>query len=99
MLVVRDDSEKARQYAAMRGRATALLGGFALLFVPVAVLSHYLRPTPAPFSLGLIRPPAAPALVGGIADWFADTALVRHPRDLAIPPTPLVAERESRSGR
>src|SRR5258707_3112840 len=99
MLVVRDDSEKARQYAAMRGRATALLGGFALLFVAVSVLSHYLRPTRAPFWLGLIRATAEAALVGGIADWFAVTALFRHPMGLPIPHTAIVAKRKDRIGR
>ena len=48
MLVVKDDSEKVRQYAIMRRRATALLAAFAVLFAAMAVLSH-MRPTLAPF--------------------------------------------------
>jgi len=48
MLVVKEDAEKARQYAIMRRRATALLAGFAVLFVVVSVFIH-LRPDVAPF--------------------------------------------------
>ena len=40
MLVVRDDTEKAIQYAIMRRRATALLAAFAVLFVVAAVVRH-----------------------------------------------------------
>lgn len=48
MLVVADDTEKARQYAIMRRRTTALLGAFTLLFIASAALAH-LRPDVAPF--------------------------------------------------
>ncbi|CAN5825006.1 DUF445 domain-containing protein [soil metagenome] len=98
MLVVREDSEKVRQYAIMRRRATALLAGFAVLFVGTAVFSH-LYPTFAPFWIGLVRATAEAAMVGGVADWFAVTALFRHPLGIPIPHTAIVASRKDRIGR
>jgi uncharacterized membrane-anchored protein YjiN (DUF445 family) len=98
MLVVRDDTEKAIQYAIMRRRATALLAAFAALFVGMAVVRH-LYPDVAPFWVGLVRATAEAAMVGGIADWFAVTALFRHPLGIPIPHTAIVAQRKDRIGR
>jgi uncharacterized membrane-anchored protein YjiN (DUF445 family) len=98
MLVVRDDSEKARQYAIMQRRATALLGVFALLFVAVTVVMR-LYPGLSPFWMGLLRATAEAAMVGGVADWFAVTALFRHPMGIPIPHTAIVAQRKDRIGR
>ena len=98
MLVVKDDTEKIRQYAIMRRRATALLAAFALLFVALSVLSH-LRPALSPFWVGLVRATAEAAMVGGVADWFAVTALFRHPLGIPIPHTAIVAHRKDRIGR
>jgi len=98
MLVVKDDSEKVRLYAIMRRRATALLAAFAAIFVLTAVVGH-LRPDIAPFWLGLVRATAEAAMVGGIADWFAVTALFRHPLGIPIPHTAIVAQRKDRIGR
>jgi uncharacterized membrane-anchored protein YjiN (DUF445 family) len=98
MLVVKDDTEKVRQYAIMRRRATGLLAGFALLFVGVSVLIH-LRPEFAPFWMRLVRATSEAAMVGGLADWFAVTALFRHPLGIPIPHTAIVAHRKDRIGR
>jgi uncharacterized membrane-anchored protein YjiN (DUF445 family) len=98
MLVVKDDSEKARQYAVMRKRATALLGVFTLLFIAIAIFAH-LRPGVSPFWVGLLKATAEAAMVGGVADWFAVTALFRHPLGLPIPHTAIVAQRKDRIGR
>src|SRR3954466_7365659 len=98
MLVVKEDTEKARQYAIMRRRATGLLAGFALLFVGVTILVH-VRPDFAPFWVRLVRATAEAAMVGGLADWFAVTALFRHPLGIPIPHTAIVAHRKDRIGR
>ena len=98
MLVVKEDTEKARQYAIMRRRATGLLAGFALLFVGRTVLVH-LRPDFAPFWVRLARATAEAAMVGGLADWFAVTALFRHPLGIPIQHTAIVAQRKDRIGR
>ena len=38
-------------------------------------------------------------MVGGLADWFAVTALFRHPLGIPIPHTAIVAQRKDRIGR
>ena len=75
MLVVKDDTEKVRQYAIMRRRATGLLAGFAVLFVIVSVVAH-LRPEFAPFWVRLVRATArsaaealAPLAAYGLRVW------------------------------
>jgi uncharacterized membrane-anchored protein YjiN (DUF445 family) len=98
MLVVRDDTEKALQYAIMRRRATALLAVFAALFVVAAGVRHF-YPTFSPFLVSLVRATAEAAMVGGVADWFAVTALFRHPLGIPIPHTAIVAQRKDRIGR
>ena len=98
MLVVADDTEKARLYAIMRRRATALLGVFTVLFIASAAFAH-LHPDVAPFWVRLVRATAEAAMVGGIADWFAVTALFRHPLGIPIPHTAIVAQRKDRIGR
>jgi uncharacterized membrane-anchored protein YjiN (DUF445 family) len=98
MLVVKDDTEKARQFAIMRRRATALLGVFAALFAAMTVVIHF-NPGLSPFWLGAVRATAEAAMVGGIADWFAVTALFRHPLGIPIPHTAIVAQRKDRIGR
>jgi uncharacterized membrane-anchored protein YjiN (DUF445 family) len=38
-------------------------------------------------------------MVGGLADWFAVTALFRHPLGIPIPHTAIVPARKDRVGR
>jgi uncharacterized membrane-anchored protein YjiN (DUF445 family) len=44
--------------------------------------------------LGYVQAGAEASMVGGIADWFAVTALFRHPLGLPIPHTALIVERK-----
>ncbi len=46
----------------------------------------------------LLRAIAEAALVGGLADWFAVTALFRHPLGLPIPHTAIVPANKDRIG-
>lgn len=48
---------------------------------------------------GLIRAAAEAALIGGLADWFAVTALFRRPLGLPIPHTALIPRNKDRIGR
>ena len=48
--------------------------------------------------LGYIRAFAEAAMIGGIADWFAVTALFRHPMGIPIPHTAIVPARKDRIG-
>jgi uncharacterized membrane-anchored protein YjiN (DUF445 family) len=88
-----DDAERQARLDAMKWRATALLGIAAVIFV---VASAFEARYPW---LGYIRATAEASLVGGLADWFAVTALFRHPLGLPIPHTAIVATRKERIGR
>src|ERR1700750_1998973 len=61
--------------------ATVLLAEIAALFILTTV-----APQPG-FWILLVRATAEAALVGGLADWFAVTALFRQPLCLPIPHT------------
>ncbi len=50
------------------------------------------------FWTGLVRSGAEAGLVGGIADWFAVTALFRHPLGLPIPHTAIIPKNQARIG-
>lgn len=76
----------------MRLVATGLLLAMAALFL----LSRVIEPTyPA---WGFVRAFAEAAMVGGLADWFAVTALFRHPIGLPIPHTAIVPRNKDRIG-
>jgi uncharacterized membrane-anchored protein YjiN (DUF445 family) len=48
---------------------------------------------------GYVRTGAEAAMIGGLADWFAVTALFRRPLGLPIPHTALIPERKDAIGR
>src|SRR6478736_5432061 len=79
---------RARQLAAARRRATALLGAVTVLFVAVTVAGAHGT------LLGYVQAAAEASMVGGVADWFAVTALFRRPLGLPIPHTALIVERK-----
>lgn len=77
----------------MRRRATGLL----VLALAVFIAASLLESTYA--WLGYVRAAAEASLVGGLADWFAVTALFRHPLGIPIPHTAIVAKQKDRIGR
>src|SRR5215469_15641442 len=79
---------RARRLAAARRRATALLVGATALFVAVTVAGVHGT------LLGYVQAGAEASMVGGVADWFAVTALFRRPLGLPIPHTALIVERK-----
>jgi uncharacterized membrane-anchored protein YjiN (DUF445 family) len=79
---------RARSLAAARRRATALLAAVTALFVGVTVAGAHGT------LLGYVQAGAEAAMVGGVADWFAVTALFRRPLGLPIPHTALIVERK-----
>ncbi len=48
---------------------------------------------------GYLGAAAEAAMVGGLADWFAVTALFRHPLGLPIPHTAIIPKRKDALGR
>ena len=87
--VERESTElRVRRLAAARRRATALLAGVTVLFAVVTAVGVHGT------ALGYVQAGAEAAMVGGIADWFAVTALFRRPLGLPIPHTALIVERK-----
>ncbi len=76
----------------IRTIATGLLLVAATIFVGT---SFYADAHPA---VGYLRAFAEAAMVGGLADWFAVTALFRHPLGLPIPHTAIVPRNKDRIG-
>jgi len=72
--------------------ATGLLLVMAVLFG----VTRWLEPA-YPW-LGYVKSFAEAAMVGGLADWFAVTALFRHPLGLPIPHTAIIPRNKDRIG-
>ena len=74
----------------MRWIATGMLAAMAVIFIATSGLvgTH-----PA---WGYVNAFAEAAMVGGLADWFAVTALFRHPLGLPIPHTAIIPENKDR---
>lgn len=87
-----DDEIKRVRLMRMKRVATLMLVGVAVLFV---VTRFYEARFPW---LGYIRAFAEAAMIGGVADWFAVTALFRHPLGIPIPHTAIVPARKDRIG-
>jgi uncharacterized membrane-anchored protein YjiN (DUF445 family) len=75
----------------MRWTATGMLAAMAVIFIA----THGLATTGHP-AWGYLNAFAEAAMVGGLADWFAVTALFRHPLGLPIPHTAIIPENKDR---
>ena len=78
--------------AGMKAAATGLLVVMAAVYVATRQLE------PAYPWLGWVKAFAEAAMVGGLADWFAVTALFRHPLGLPIPHTAIIPRNKDRIG-
>src|SRR3954470_21848717 len=76
----------------MKVVATGLLVVMAGVFVAARALQ------PQYPGLGYVKAFAEAAMVGGLADWFAVTALFRHPLGLPIPHTAIIPRNKDRIG-
>lgn len=84
------DAARRRALRQMRSVATGLL-------VLAAVV--YLLTLDRDGFLGFVNAGAEASMVGAIADWFAVTALFRHPLGLPVPHTALVPRKKDELGR
>src|SRR5687768_18431965 len=76
----------------MRIIATGMLVLMAAIFL---VAGRYDQIHPA---WGFVKAFAEAAMVGGLADWFAVTALFRHPLGIPIPHTAIIPRNKDRIG-
>src|SRR6188472_1357739 len=93
MQEITNPEERQRNLDRMKARATGLLILMGIIFI-VARMFEAQHPW-----LGYIRATSEAAMVGGIADWFAITALFRHPLGVKIPHTAIIPNRKDRIGR
>jgi uncharacterized membrane-anchored protein YjiN (DUF445 family) len=87
-----DEAQKQARLDSMRRKATGLLGIAAVVFVVARVLEGRFA------WMGFVRATAEAAMVGGVADWFAVTALFRYPLGVKIPHTAIVPNRKDKIG-
>ena len=78
--------------AGMKAAATGLLVVMAAIFIVARQFEH------AYPWVGYVKAFAEAAMVGGLADWFAVTALFRHPLGLPIPHTAIIPRNKDRIG-
>jgi uncharacterized membrane-anchored protein YjiN (DUF445 family) len=88
-----DEVERQRRLDRMKRRATGLLILATVIFVITRLLEGRY-----PW-IGYIRATAEASMVGGLADWFAVTALFRHPLGIPIPHTAIIPANKDRVGR
>ena len=88
-----DEALKQAQLRHMKRLATGML----LLSTAIFIVARLFEPR-YPW-LGFVRATAEAAMIGGLADWFAVTALFRHPLGIPIPHTAIVAARKDQVGR
>lgn len=87
------DQERRRGLRLMKGVALGALLFMAALFV---FAFAFQEEVPA---LAYVRAFAEGGMVGALADWFAVTALFRHPLGLPIPHTAIIPNRKDEIGR
>ncbi|MFB8387692.1 DUF445 domain-containing protein [Microbacterium sp. NPDC055910] len=87
------DQERRRGLRFMKGVALGALIFMAIVFVVAFVLQQQ-----APW-LAYVRAAAEGGMVGALADWFAVTALFRHPLGIPIPHTAIIPNRKDEIGR
>jgi uncharacterized membrane-anchored protein YjiN (DUF445 family) len=88
-----DDPERARDLARMKRLATGLFLAAAVVFLACVLLGEE-----AGGWVGYVRATAEASMVGALADWFAVTALFRHPLRLPIPHTAIIPRKKDQIG-
>ncbi len=88
-----DTDRRRSDLRRMKRTATGFLLAATAVFLVTRILEEG---TPW---LGFVRATAEAAMVGAVADWFAVTALFRHPLGLPIPHTAIIPSRKDDIGR
>ena len=86
------EEAQARQLRRMKMVATAMLVVAAIIFIVARGFEEDYG------FAGYVRATAEAAMVGALADWFAVTALFKHPLGLPIPHTAIIPKRKNDIG-
>ncbi|WP_053352241.1 DUF445 domain-containing protein [Leucobacter musarum] len=86
------DFQRLAELRRMQTIAVALLIAMAVLFVISFVLQARFP------AWGFVRAASEGGMVGALADWFAVTALFRHPLGIKIPHTNLISQKKNDIG-
>ncbi|MFD1815116.1 DUF445 domain-containing protein [Rhodococcus gannanensis] len=89
-----DDAVKRRDLRRMKAIAT----GFLVFATIVFLLARWQESVGAGAWVGYVRAASEAAMVGALADWFAVTALFRHPLGLKIPHTAIIKRKKDQLG-
>jgi uncharacterized membrane-anchored protein YjiN (DUF445 family) len=84
--------ERAAALRRMKLVAGSLLLGAAVIYVLCRTVGH------GSGVWGYVQAAAEASMVGGLADWFAVTALFRHPMRLPIPHTAIIPNKKDQIG-
>lgn len=87
------DQQRRRDLRRMKGVALGALLGMAVIFAVAFALQRDVE------WLQYVRAAAEGGMVGALADWFAVTALFRHPLGLPIPHTAIIPRRKDEIGQ
>ena len=88
------DAERLRNLRRMKGVALGFLIGATVVFL----LARWWEAEGGPAWLGYVGASAEAGMVGALADWFAVTALFRHPLGLKIPHTAIIPRKKDQLG-
>jgi uncharacterized membrane-anchored protein YjiN (DUF445 family) len=89
-------ADAQRRRALRRMKAVAL--GFLLGATIVFLVCTWAQSQGAPGWVGYVRAAAEAGMVGALADWFAVTALFKHPLGIPIPHTAIIKRKKDQLG-
>jgi uncharacterized membrane-anchored protein YjiN (DUF445 family) len=90
--LTRNEQAKLRGLRRMKAVALAFLLGAAVVYALTRLYND------APSWVGYVQAMAEASMVGALADWFAVTALFRHPLGLPIPHTAIIPRKKDALG-
>ncbi len=88
------DAERLRNLRRMKAVALSFLIGATVIFL----VCRWAQAQGGPGWLGYVGAAAEAGMVGALADWFAVTALFRHPLGLKIPHTAIIKRKKDQLG-
>src|SRR5215218_1162604 len=88
------DAERRRGLRRMKLVALSFLLGATVIFL----LCTWAQSNGAPGWVGYVRAAAEAGMIGALADWFAVTALFKHPMGIPIPHTAIIKRKKDQLG-